>query len=156
MLKRLIRKKFNMAGLEVHRAGNARGVIPPQCGPTDPDYIGHFNHIDQGTQELLRLKYQELMRSSAPLTSFDEVEFRSCSQNGEDGILLFIFSLIGTTNKKVVEIGVGSGMECNASNLIINHGWRGLLFDGDPQGIAIGRDFLREAQGYLGFPALTS
>jgi hypothetical protein len=103
--------------------------------------LGHFHRVDQGTQVLLRLKYQEMLRNNEPLPPFDSVEFRCYSQNGEDGLLLFIFSLIGTTNKKVVEICVGNGLECNAANLIINHGWRGLLFDGSEENIAVGRNF---------------
>lgn len=107
----------------------------------DAERLGHFHRVNQGTQILLRLKYQEMLRDGAPLPSFDEIEFRSYSQNGEDGILLFIFSLIGTTSKKAVEICAGSGMECNSANLIINHGWRGLLFDGSEENIRAGRDF---------------
>lgn len=52
-----------------------------------------------------------------------------------------IFSLLGTTNRKVLEICAGDGTECNAANLIVNHGWDGLLFDGDAQNIAHGRAF---------------
>jgi hypothetical protein len=96
---------------------------------------------DQITQVLLRLKYQELARNGIGLPAFPDVEFRSYSQNGEDGILLYIFSLLGTTNRKVVEICAGDGIECNAANLIVNHGWQGLLFDGDANQIARGRTF---------------
>ena len=92
-------------------------------------------------QVLLRLKYQELARTAASLPRFSDVEFRCYSQNGEDGILLYIFSLLGTSNRRVVEICAGDGIECNAANLIINHGWRGLLLDGDPELVARGRSF---------------
>jgi hypothetical protein len=97
--------------------------------------------VDKGTQILLVLTYQQLVRSGAPLPSFKDVGFRSYSQNSEDGILLFIFALIGSTNRKVVEICAETGIECNAANLIINHKWRGLLFDGSPQNIETGRAF---------------
>jgi hypothetical protein len=93
------------------------------------------------TQILLRMQYRELARLGAPLPVFSDVEFRYRSQNGEDGILLYIFSLIGTTNRRVVEICAGDGLECNAANLIINHGWRGLLIDGDPRLVAQGKAF---------------
>src|SRR5262245_57737741 len=95
----------------------------------------------QISQILLRLQYQDLARRGGDLPCFADVEFRCYSQNCEDGILLFIFSLIGTTNRRVVEICAGDGVECNAANLIINHGWRGLLFDGDPVLIENGRAF---------------
>jgi hypothetical protein len=32
-------------------------------------------------------------------------------------------------------------MECNTANLIINHGWNGLLFDGDPESVRKGNAF---------------
>jgi hypothetical protein len=119
--------------------------------------LGHFHRVDQGTQVLLRLKYQEMLRNNVPLPSFDSVEFRSYSQNGEDGILLFIFSLVGTTNKKVVEISVGNGMECNAANLIINHGWRGLLFDGSEETIAVAKNFYKKHKDtWISPPTLVS
>lgn len=56
-------------------------------------------------------------------------EFSVYSQNGEDGILLYIFSKIGTTNRVLVEFGIGDGRECNAANLLINFGWSGLLME---------------------------
>lgn len=52
------------------------------------------------------------------------------SQNGEDGILLALFDIIGTTNRTFVEIGAG-GLENNTNNLFFNHGWRGLWIDLD-------------------------
>jgi hypothetical protein len=89
----------------------------------------------------LRLQYQELLRRSAPLPDFADVEFRCYSQNAEDGILLYLFSLLGTTTRTSVEIGAGDGIECNTANLIINHGWKGLLIDGNPLQIERGRAF---------------
>ena len=95
--------------------------------------------VEADAQVLLRMHYRELARRGSTLPPFSDVEFRCRSQNGEDGILLYAFSLIGTTTKRVVEIGAGDGLECNAANLIINHGWQGLLIDGDPGSVARGR-----------------
>jgi hypothetical protein len=95
------------------------------------DFPKAATRVDKGTQILLSLKYQELLRTGAPLPKFDEVGFRTFSQFDEDGILLYIFSLIGTTNRKCVEACAGVGYECNSANLIANHGWHGLLFDGN-------------------------
>lgn len=81
---------------------------------------------------MLSLKYKELaIKSNVKIDALDEVGFRVFSQNDEDGILLFIFSIIGTTNKRCVEICCGDGIESNSTNLIINHSWEGLLFDGN-------------------------
>jgi hypothetical protein len=67
--------------------------------------------------------------------------FSCYSQTDEDGILLYIFSVIGTSNRLCVEICAGDGIECNAANLLINHGWHGLLVDGDTNHIARGKRF---------------
>jgi len=51
------------------------------------------------------------------------------SQNGEDGIIEYIFSRIGTTNKFSVEFGVENGFECNTVYLLEKKGWKGLMMD---------------------------
>lgn len=97
--------------------------------------------IVQQNQRILRLMYQDLLRRGGPMPSFQDVEFRIHSQNGEDGILHYLFSVIGTTNKRVLEVCVQSGIECNAANLILNEGWDGLLFDGSLVNIEAGRRY---------------
>ncbi len=60
------------------------------------------------------------------------------SQNGEDGIIEYIFSKIGTTNKFSVEFGVGDGFESNTVNLLEKEGWKGLMMDyGSDQNIQL-------------------
>src|SRR4029077_11273085 len=102
--------------------------------------------ISQAVQLLLRQKYRDLLDNHLALPELTDTEFRCFSQNGEDGILLYIFSILGTTNKRVVEIGAGDGIECNTANLIINHGWTGLLVDGDEANVAQGRRFYAECR----------
>jgi hypothetical protein len=96
---------------------------------------------EQLMQVLLRQQYRDLADRGRPLSDFADIEFRCHSQNGEDGILLYIFSLIGATNRRAVEICAGDGIECNAANLILNHGFSGLLFDGNAELIERGRAF---------------
>lgn len=93
------------------------------------------------SQIALMLAYQQRQALGLPVPEFDDVEFRGFSQNGEDGILWFIFALIGTTNKRAVEISAGDGKECNCANLIINHGWTALLLDGDEGNVTKGKEF---------------
>jgi hypothetical protein len=95
----------------------------------------------QVTQVLLRMQYQHMLRAGAPQPDLRDTEFRCYSQNGEDGILLYLFSLLGITNRKVVEICSSNGIECNAANLLVNHGWQGLLVDGDQAQIEAGKKF---------------
>ena len=95
----------------------------------------------QRAQILLRLQYQDLVRRGVTLPELADVEFRSSSQNGEDGILHYIFSLIGVTNRRAVEICAGDGLECNTANLVITQGWPSLMIDGDAAQIERGRSF---------------
>jgi hypothetical protein len=62
-------------------------------------------------------------------------EYQVFSQNGEDGLLLYIFSQIGATNRFFVEFGAG-GATSNTRNLSTQFGWNGASFDGDETSIA--------------------
>ena len=116
--------------------------------------IDKITGVDMGMQLLLKLQYQELLRNNSKLPSFEDVQFRSFSQSGEDGILHFVFSIIGTTNRRVLEICAGDGIECNAANLIVNHGWQGLLFDGDENNIKKGQSFYARCPDTSAWPAI--
>jgi hypothetical protein len=98
---------------------------------------------EQLAQKTLRLTYRENAASGGPALDFSEVGFRCYSQNDEDGIILYIFSVIGETNKRCIEICAGDGFQCNTANLLLNHGWEGLLIDGDPGNVRRGRKFFR-------------
>lgn len=64
------------------------------------------------------------------------------SQNGEDGILYYLLSALGTTpGKTCIELCAGDGIECNSANLIINHGFTGHLVDGDMAALEMGCKF---------------
>ena len=133
VLKRIIRRAFEA------------GFDPSLLQPVVTQVTRVLQHpVDKGTQILLTLRYQELARSGITLPSLREIGFRSYSQNSEDGILLYIFALIGMTNRTVVELCAGDGIQCNAANLIINHQWHGLLFDGSAENISKGRRFYAE------------
>lgn len=108
--------------------------------------------VNRQLQILLALKYKELAEKRSTLPKFADVEFRSFSQNGEDGILHYIFSLVGTTNKKAVEICAGNGQESNTANLIINQGFEALLFDGDEKNIKTASEFYRRSKDTFIFP----
>lgn len=96
---------------------------------------------DVVNQVLLKLNYQTLVKENKALPNINDTGFRIFSQNDEDGILLFIFSILGTTNKQCVEIGCGNGLENNTTNLILNHSWHGLLVDGNLDNIDIAKQF---------------
>ena len=98
-------------------------------------------YSDAASQLQLRLTYQALAEGEGALPDLTEVGFKAFSQADEDGILLYIFSIIGNLNKKSVEIGVGNGIECNTANLIIYHGWNGLLVDANKALVKQGKKF---------------
>lgn len=103
--------------------------------------IGEIPTINKIQQVQLLMQYRALAAGGGPLPSFQDAEFRCYSQNGEDGILLYLFALIGFTNRRSVEICCGSGIDCNTANLAINHGFEALMMDGREDLLAMGRKF---------------
>ena len=54
---------------------------------------------DAAAQLQLRLAYRRLVEEGRPLPAVADVGFQAYSQTDEDGILWFLFSVLGTTNK---------------------------------------------------------
>jgi len=77
------------------------------------------------------------------IKALHEKGFSIFSENKEDGLLLYLFSIIGTTNKKCIEIGCGYGSECNTANLLIHHEWNGLLIDAGEKQTAHAKRFFK-------------
>lgn len=104
----------------------------------------HFKD-EAAAQRALMQQYRLLAATGTEwLPGLRDVGFRKYSQFEEDGILLYIFSLIPPINRTCVEICAGSGRECNTTNLIINHGWWGHLFDGNEAQVRAGTAFFSE------------
>jgi hypothetical protein len=57
-----------------------------------------------------------------------------------------VFDRVGVTNRRFVEFGIGNGKECNTANLSINHGWSGLLMDGNPADLEKARRYYASRQ----------
>ena len=91
-------------------------------------------------QRQLYLKYKELLHRNE-LPALPETGFRVFSQFEEDGLLVFVFAMIGMDNKVFVEIGSDDGVNSNSANLYFNFGWRGLFIDGNPKSIKRGERF---------------
>jgi hypothetical protein len=134
-----------------HRNKNVIEKVDRQAHPEAARRMSALERVDKGAQMLLALRYQELLRQGAPLPRLADVEFGCFSQNGEDGILLYLFSILGTASRKCVEICAGDCIECNSANLIVNHAWTGLLFDGSAANIARGNAFYHERRDGLSF-----
>ena len=84
------------------------------------------------------------VRPDLALLHLQQSEWGKWSQNGEDGLLLWIFSELGMLEYTIggmgqseprvprffVEFGVEDGYECNTRFLREEFGWKGLLMDG--------------------------
>ena len=73
-----------------------------------------------------------------------ETGYRVFSQFEEDGKLLYIFSVIGMTNKTFIEIGSDDGVNSNSANLYFNFAWSGLFIDANPTSIKRGINFFKK------------
>jgi len=89
--------------------------------------------VAKGDQLLIAQMWKDLAIRSALPKTLDDVGFRAFSQFDEDGILLYLLSVIGTTNRQAIEMAAGVGYESNTANLIINHNFCALLFEGNKE-----------------------
>jgi hypothetical protein len=69
--------------------------------------------------------------------------FRVYSEFEEDGMIVYVLAMIGFRSRKVVEMCCGTGRECMATNLVLNHGFDGYLFDGDRTNIQLAKAFFQ-------------
>lgn len=128
-MKRLTKRVFNR-------------LVPSVINELELERGSTFVDDEAAAQKNLMMSYRMLAsQGRAALPSFADAGFRKYSQFEEDGILLLLFSLIAPVNRTCVEICAGNGRECMASNLIINHGWWGHLFDGNEANVAAGQRF---------------
>lgn len=106
--------------------------------------------LNQQLQKILINQYTDFFaRGRKPYSNVAEAGFRCYSQFEEDGIILYILSAIGMSTKKVVEICCGDGTECMATNLILNQGYEGFLFDGDAENVSAANRFFKNKKDCL-------
>jgi hypothetical protein len=95
--------------------------------------------------------YYLQLKALTETVEFDEIGLSVFSQNNEDGILLYILSMIGMPAKRSIEIGCDLSNstvgipEGNTINLITNFNFDGLIIDMDPDKVSAIRHFF--AQG---------
>ena len=75
------------------------------------------------------------------LPAIKNAGFRVFSQFEEDGLLLYIFSVLSMSHKTFIEIGSDDGVNSNSANLYFNFGWHGLFIDGNSNAIKRGEKF---------------
>lgn len=97
-------------------------------------------------QKTLIASWKQL-QASGTILQLTDVGFSRFSEFEEDGHLLYLMTLAGSTSRTVVEISSQDGRTCMATNFIVHHRWRGFLFDGDPVFVEEGKRF------FAGHPA---
>lgn len=95
----------------------------------------------QVAQRQLFHHYRFLVHSGMSLPGYSETGFRVFSQNDEDGILLYIYALIGFTNRQLLDIAFAIPFGANSTNLLCNWGFHGLLLEGNSAGVESSRKF---------------
>ncbi|MEX1000832.1 MAG: FkbM family methyltransferase [Crocinitomicaceae bacterium] len=99
-----------------------------------------FSASVQVGQRQLFNQYQ-VWRKLGQLPPIKDAGYRVFSQYEEDGLLLYIFAIIGMRHKIFVEIGSDDGINSNCANLAFNFGFHGLFIDGNKSAIKRGRKF---------------
>lgn len=83
---------------------------------------------NKNSETLNDIRLEELNNKRLKLST--EHEEKIYSQNGEDGIIKSIFSMIKTKDKYYVEFGTEDGTQINTRLLREKKGWKGLMLDG--------------------------
>lgn len=86
-------------------------------------------------------QYYQDKKEQRKLPLFNTTGFKNFSQFEEDGLLLYIFSIIGMGSKTFVDIGSNDCVNSNCANLAIHFGWLGLFIDSNKTLINIGKKF---------------
>lgn len=71
-------------------------------------------------------------QGSAP--GLDRFEYSWLSQNGEDGVIRYLFDTIGVESRWFLEFGFGAA-QCNSLRLMKHEGFSGLLMDGSDENV---------------------
>lgn len=98
-------------------------------------------HPTVGIQQRALMQHYQIAQANKQVPAFNTTGFKVFSQFEEDGLLLFLFSLMGEGSKTFIEIGANDGINSNCSNLAIHFGWSGLFFEGDSKLIRRGEKF---------------
>ncbi len=93
--------------------------------------------IDSQFEDLKQV-HQKLLFNQMKASDFNtkEAGFSVFSESDEDGLLLNLFAKIGFDSKTIVDIGGGSGLQgSNSANLILHHGFSGLIIEGKEENV---------------------
>lgn len=104
-----------------------------RLGALQKQLVRQARAIERLERHILERYDEHLVAIDHPRVRLRRQEARVHSQNGEDGLLMHVFSAIGVESGSFIEIGIQDGRECNCANFALNFGWRGLMLEGDPE-----------------------
>lgn len=128
MLKQLVRRTFNAAGIDIHRLPSSNG----SHAGNESSVESQLNHLRAavGRIEARQLGYENA--SGGPLACR---EFQVFSQWGEDGIIQYLVREAHVEQKTFVEFGVQDYREANTRFLAERDNWSGLVMDSSAENI---------------------
>lgn len=94
-----------------------------------------------GIQQRQLMQHYLICKANKQLPPIHSTGYKVFSQFEEDGILLYLFSIIGEGSKTFVEIGANDGINSNCSNLALHFSWSGLFLEGSAKLIKRGEKF---------------
>lgn len=126
-----------------------RKLLRRYVSPRLLNRINHLSHIEERLFHLearhaqlaalvLRDRYRHLFGADPGR------EGQIFSQNGEDGLLLWVLDEAGAPVKRFVEIGIENARECNGGLLGWVLGWDGVMVDGEELNVVAARALARE------------
>ena len=151
-IERRIRRKALRTWLAGPRGLAKRIATPIRAALRPPDHgdlLKRVARAEANLNALLASRYAQVAADLPQRELLRRQEFSVYSQNGEDGLLLFLFSALGATDRRFVEFGIGNVMECNTTNLGLGFGWGGLLIDYHPDFVETARRVYGSASGRL-------
>lgn len=115
-----------------------RSLRPPDYGRL----VKRVGRLESNARNLLELHYESRLPGEPDArAAMRRREFGIYSQNGDDGLLLYLFSCVGTRDRTFVEFGIGRPEMCNSTNLAVHFGWSGLLIDSSARAVESARAF---------------
>lgn len=143
----LEKKLFRRRWIHPARRAIKRRLVRLREGLRPPDYGDvkkRVRRLEENQRKTLLGMYRDLAAEVDQREALAAAEFRLDTENGEAGLLLWMFSRLGLTDRRAVEFGIGRIGKCNSTNLVRSFGWSVLLMDGDPDRVEKALEFYRE------------
>lgn len=106
--------------------------------------VRHRLKLNIRIRQHILMEYYQAKMAADDLPDIQDTGLKIFSQFEEDGLLLYVFSLIGMTNKTFIEFGSDDGINSNSANLFYHHEFNGLFMDGNPKALERGYFFFNK------------